>query len=697
MDTTGHFFIDTETRHTEDIKLIGGYKHAQLAEATLVTYAYEDDPVQFWEPLDDPIPPAEITAAFRDPEVRLVAHNASYDRLVVRSNFKLEAPINRWFDTMALANTMGLPGGLDMLGEVLGLGKDAKKLKDGKRLIQKFAKPRRPSKANPDLYWSKRTKPEDWARFIDYGVRDVVAMREIFKILPDWNFSGAEYDLWVRDQVMNERGLCVDMPALEAALRTINGVIDNLDAETDRITKGSLRTTRQAQVFSIYLSCRLGKTVESIAKEAVTAMLEKEPLDPISRRLLEIRQQVGKSSTAKFEKMRAAAMQTARGYVLQGMFQYYGAFRTGRWSSREVQLQNQPQGIFHGEAETLQAVDDMLLGITDIIYDDPMAVAASCIRPMLIPAQGRLLYVPDLSNIEGRVIAWVSGEEWKLEAFRAFDAGTGPDIYKLAYARSFGVDPDTVSKDQRQIGKTQELQLGYEGGVGAFANMALKFNMDLDAIYDVVWPIAKPGLKSKAEAALRRDRLRDAHDTLSDEAYLACDVLKQMWRLVHPHVVAMWANCKKAAISAIQNPGRVYRAGRFRFKVAQRWLFLVLPSGRMLAYYNPSVAKGAVRFWGLLQTDTGQRIWCEQSIHGGKMFQNGVQGVARDILAHNMPAVEEAGFDLLGSVHDEVITEAAPGRDIAELNAILATNPQWAQGLPLAAAGFSSTRYMKEA
>lgn len=697
-NTMHYFYIDTETRHDDDIKKIGGYKHARLAECILATFAHDDDDVEIWEPLEDPRLPPAIREAIEDPSVVWVAHQVAYDRLVLQSNFNIDIPIERWLDTVALAYTVGLPGSLDQLCEALGLPQDERKLKDGKKLIQKFSKPRRPSKANPAKYWDKYSKPAEWERFREYGRLDIVSMRAAHKRMPLWNLKGDELELWRLDQRMNERGIGVDLVAIEAAVRTVNKVVAALDEETQRITGGAIESTRQTAEVKTYLTERIGVPVDSIAKAAVSAMIDRGELDPVSRRLLEIRQQAGRSSTAKLEKMRAFAIDTDdRGPVLQGMFQYYGAFRTGRWAGRDVQLQNQPRGSFEDPQEVLNAVDSMLLDVTDVLYDDPMDIAASCIRPMLVPSPGKEMYVSDLSNIEGRVIAWVPNEAWKIRAFEEFDAGHGHDIYKLAYARSFGVDPSSVTKDQRQVGKCQELALGFEGGVGAFVNMANTYRLDLDDTYAAVWPNAKDGFKVRAEKALERDRSRDRLGEISEEAYLACDVLKQMWRGVHPEVVKEWRACKEAAHLAVKNPGKVYKAGRLRFKMARQWLLTILPSGRALCYYRPSIKRNSLHFWGLLQTETGRRIWVEQSIHGGKLFQNAVQAIARDVLAYNMPRAQAAGFTLLGSVHDEVITESEPGRDVAELDAILATNPPWADGLPLAAGGFRAPRYMKAA
>lgn len=336
-----------------------------------------------------------------------------------------------------------------------------------------------------------------------------------------------------------------------------------------------------------------------------------------------------------------------------------------------------------------------------------MEVLSSALRGCIVAPPGKKLVVADLSNIEGRDQAWLAGEQWKLQAFRDFDAGTGHDLYALAYAKSFGVTPEEVMVNKktgdgsmRQIGKVQELALGYEGGVGAFVTFAAAYGIDLEDLPAKVLPAADDELVAEA-----RDFLgwlvgqKGQTFGLSDDAFVACDVLKRAWRRAHPAISSMWRDLRDAAVNAIESPGKTFQVRTLKLRRDGNWLRIVLPSGRALCYPSPRVdevnGKDTVTYMGI---DQYTRKWSRLKTYGGKLFENVCQAVARDVMGHNMPAIEAASYEIVLTVHDEVITEAP---DCDEFNAehlasLLAANPPWAPDMPLAAAGFETTRYRKE-
>jgi DNA polymerase len=340
-------------------------------------------------------------------------------------------------------------------------------------------------------------------------------------------------------------------------------------------------------------------------------------------------------------------------------------------------------------------IEAMLAGCAHLTTDNVMELASSAIRSCIIAPPGKKLVVADLSNIEGRDQAWLANEEWKLQAFREFDEGIGPDLYKLAYSKSFGTTPDKVTKDQRQVGKVQELALGYEGGVGAFATFAGVYGINLDDLADKVLENAPRELVNAADNyfsfVIKEKRPRYG---LSDDAFVACDVLKRAWREAHPNITSYWAQLKNAVIRAMNHRGSTVVTLGLKI-TSTSWLRIVLPSGRSLVYPSPKLVDGAVTYMGV---DQFTRKWTRISTHGGKLFENLCQAVARDVMAANMPRIEAAGYQIVLTVHDEIIAEAP---DLPEFNAdhlasLLATNPDWAPDMPLAAAGFETYRYRKD-
>lgn len=354
-----------------------------------------------------------------------------------------------------------------------------------------------------------------------------------------------------------------------------------------------------------------------------------------------------------------------------------------------------------------------------------MQILSNAVRGAIVAPPGRKLVIADLSNIEGRVLAWLAGEEWKLAAFREFDAGVGPDLYKLAYARSFRIRPEDVTKDQRQIGKVMELSLGYQGGVGAFVTMALNYGLDLvdlariarptlpawaldEAAKFLQWRCAKAyerhekrlkrgGVAFAESKGLLDKALTKARLGLDENVFTSIDALKRLWRAAHPKVVALWADIETQAIVSVL-PGGDTRTpvGRLDLMRTGNWLRIVLPSGRSLSYAAPRVDEGGkLSYMGMNQYS---RQWSRLSTYGGKLVENVTQAAARDVMAWSMPRVEAAGYEIVLTVHDELVTEApdSPEFNGDHLAALLSAGEEWTTGLPLAAAGHETHRYRKE-
>ena len=367
-------------------------------------------------------------------------------------------------------------------------------------------------------------------------------------------------------------------------------------------------------------------------------------------------------------------------------------------TSKYLKLRSAPAvGETHIREFVDQGIEAMKADCADLLFPNVMALASSSIRGCLVAPKGKKLVVSDLANIEGRDAAWLAGEHWKLRAFEAYDAGTGPDLYKLAYSKSFNVSPDVVTKPQRQIGKVQELMLQYEGGVGAYLTGALTYGIDLEEMAEDAYNLLPADLRTEAEGFLQwsRDQKRNTFG-LSDKAFIVCDAFKRGWRRAHPAIKEYWPELASTVREAIQHPGVTLTCRKLKIRRDGSWLRIGLPSGRALCYPSPQVADdGQISYMGVNQYS---RQWSRLKTYGGKLFENICQAVARDVMAHNMPAIEAAGYQIVLTVHDEVITEApdSPEFTADHLGSLLAAVPPWGVGMPLAAGGFEAYRYRKE-
>lgn len=359
----------------------------------------------------------------------------------------------------------------------------------------------------------------------------------------------------------------------------------------------------------------------------------------------------------------------------------------------------QPQNLARPTLKQKQidmGIEALKAGAADLIFDNVMELCSSAMRGCIIAPPGKKMVVADLSNIEGRVLAWAAGEDWKVQAFRDFDAGTGPDLYKLAYGKSFNVDPASVTKDQRQIGKVQELALGYASGVGGFVTFASAYGIDLDDLAVKVLAVA-PGWAVEEARSFYEWIVKKKNHTfeLAEDAFVACETVKRVWRNAHPMTVSFWRELEDTVRLAIDNPGETMPCRALKVRRDGQWLRVGLPSGRALCYPSPRIVDGTVSYMGVNQYS---RQWARIRTYSGKLVENAIQAIARDVLACNMPKIEAAGYAITLTVHDEVLTEAPDTDDYGHehLSSLLAANPPWAPDMPLAAAGFTSYRYKKD-
>lgn len=684
-----NLYLDTETFSPIDLKTRGTAAYATQVEVMIVTWAVDDGPVQIWDRTRHPAEPRELFEAAKAC-TRVIAHNATFDRTVIEHDLPDLGRLLRgkWYCTMAQALRHGLPGGLEKLSIVLKLPEGKV---DGKALIQLFCKPvKKPKKGAPNRN-THRTHPREWFDFCSYAKQDIVAMRMAHAKMPKWNDTEFEHMLWDLDQTINRRGIAVDVPFATAAVRATKDEQADLAARTREATDGIVDRATQRDKLLAFLLVEHGVDLPDLKADTIDRRLEDPELPEYVKELLRLRQSSSKSSTSKYKRL----LDTQVSGRLYNLLQYCGAQRTGRWAGRTFQPQNLKRPtIKFPEIEA--AIAAVLDGTENILVDDIMESMSSAIRSALIAGPGRKLVVSDLSNIEGRDLAWIAGEDWKLKAFADYDAGLGPDLYIASYARSFNLEPGDVGKPERQIGKVQELSMGYEGGVGAYVTMAATYGMDLDELAERALPTFDTDVLRDAEAVWQWARRKGRTLGLSQRVYTAAEGLKRLWRDAHPATVSLWYAASNAAKAAVLHPGTVHKAGRLEFDRKGAWLRLRLPSGRYLLYPNPKVDEtGTLSYaaWNVYR-----KAWCHEPTYGGKLVENACQAVARDVMAYAMPEAELAGYPVVLTVHDELVTEPDDSDEFTAegLSTILATNPSWADGLPLAAKGFETQRYRKD-
>ncbi len=678
-------WIDTETRSPISIKK-GVEKYAVGVEVIMAQWAVDDGPI-FVEDLTAQRPSKALIDAAQQAD-EIWAHNAEFDRTVLgTTKWWPKVPWGKWRCTMALARMHGLPGALDKLCTIFKLPHDQAKDKRGYELIQLFCVP------HGDGYNDRHSHPKEWAEFLEYGDKDVVAMRAVWKKTPKWNSTPRMWAFWHLDQRMNARGIAVDLKLAESIVKAAEKAKQSMSDRTVILTDGEVERTTQRDRLLAYME-GYGVTLPDLTADTVERRLEDESLPEHIKELLRVRQQASKSSSAKCK--RALAQHV--GGRLRNLLVFCGAMRTGRWAGRTLQPHNLPRPK-HPKWLIDLAIEFFKresIGLLD--PDDIMGLASSCLRGLIVAEPGRKLVMSDLANIEGRYIAWIAGETWKLEAFAKYDRGEGPDLYKVSYARAFNIDPMLIADegdDRRQIGKVMELALQYYGGVGAFCAMAETYGLRLEDLARSAWPVIPRSTKAAASAAWATAVKRRRTYGLDERIWVVCHSLVLLWRAAHPKIVGFWAALERSTKLAAKAPGKVFKVGS-HIEVDRKgnWLRVKLPSGRYLCYPGPQEGDRDSSFLGV---DPYTKQWKRLSTYSGKRTENIGQGGAADILMDGMLAADEAGYNPVLSVHDEAITEPPDEDQYSDkhLSEMLAGSSLWADGLPLAAKGKTSKRYSK--
>ena len=697
-------YLDLETYSEVPINH-GTHRYAEGVEIMVLAFAVDDREVQVADLTkeDDVGKWAEMLRQTVHRVDRVVIHNAAFDRTVLRHAWGVELPIEKIDDTMVMALSHSLPGSLDKLCDILKVPVDQAKSKEGKSLIQLFCKPR--PKKQKLRRATRETHPEEWAKFLDYARLDIEAMRAVYHKLPRWNLDRTsnmlqERALWELDQRINDRGIAVDVELAHAAVTAVERERGELAEQAQDLTYGAVSSaTKRDELLRFILAAHeielpdlKAATIEKLLEEDIPAEL---------RELLLVRLKASTASVAKYKALLRAVSEDGR---LRGTLQFCGANRTGRWAGRLMQLQNLPRpsiGELRDEAlqEAIdQGIEAMKAGTVDLVVDNVMEVASAAVRGTIIASPGKKLVVADLSNIEGRVLAWLAGETWKLKAFADYDAGKGHDLYKLTAGRILGKPPEQISKAERQeVGKVSELALGYEGGVGAFITFADAYSLDIDELAAKARPALHPSILGEARTVWdwTRKKKRTTYG-LSEETWVSIEAVKRSWRKAHPAISQFWEDLADGVRRAITGSNSFIQVGPVQIRKSGAWLRIILPSGRSLCYPAPRVdPNGQISYMGVNQFN---RQWTRIKTYGGKLAENITQAVARDVLAHGMLCAEAAGYEIVLSVHDELITEVPDTREFAHVGLayLMSKNPPWADGLPLAASGFEAHRYRKD-
>jgi len=681
--------LDFETRSACDLRKAGLDVYAADPSTQIIcaAYAFGEGPVKLWCPLRPGEPdPLDLSNALRDMGVELHSYNAPFEMAIINNILRTLFTAERARCVMAMSYAMGLPGSLENCAKALGV--DQQKDTIGSRLIQQYCRPRIAPEDNGGavVWWED---PEKLERIYQYCVQDVETERAVEKRM--LALSPYEQKVWELDYRINRRGVKVDVPSVRAAINLVENEKDRLNREMRHITNNAVATCTAVQQIKDYFEL-FGMGVESVDKASVGALLST-TLPPVLRRVCELRREAGKAATAKFTPMAESA---GADWRVRGCYQYSGA-NTRRWAGRRIQLHNlqrqkSPYALIRG------MIADVRAGLSAeelaLYYGPPMDILGECTRSFLMADEGKEFHCADFSAIEARVLAWLAGEESVLAVFR-----NGQDIYKSAAAGIFGVKTESVTDEQRQVGKVAVLALGYGGGVGAFQTMAKGYGVKMEPAYQYLMGIATPEHRIRSEATWNSSKKKEE---ITKKEFIASELTKIFWREANPAIVNFWYQLENAAVNAVQNPGKLHKAGKVGYKKAGSFLVCFLPGGGKLIYPYPKVEEIETP-WGekkngltYMAEDGQSKSWVRFKTYGGSLAENVTQAVSRDLQADAMLRLDAAGFSIVIHTHDEIGCEEFEGkRTLREMIAIMTQIPPWAQGLPLKAAGFTGDRYRK--
>lgn len=661
-----HLSIDLETYSDVNLKKAGLYRYVQSPafEILLFAYSFDGAPTQVIDMAQGEEIPMEVIHALTDPQCLKHAYNAAFEWYCLSKYMGAQLPPAQWRDTMLHGLYAGYTAGLDATGRALGIPEDKQKLTTGKALIRYFCAPCKPTKAN-----GGRTRnyphhdPEKWELFKTYNGQDVVAEMEIERRLSVFPVPDFVQKQWETDLLINARGVAVDMDFCEGALELGETIRAQLTDEAVQLS--GLQNPNSVKQLARWLSAETGDDITTLRKETIKELLGRDNADHVQR-MLEIRQELGKTSTKKYDAIEAAVCDDGR---VRGLLQFYGANRTGRWAGRLVQVQNLPRTYTEPLEFARELVKGRKLDALRTVYGSPNDTLSQLIRTAFVAAPGNVLIDADFSAIEARVISWLADEEWRLEVFR-----THGKIYEASASQMFGVPLERIKKGNpeyslRQRGKVAELALGYQGGVPAMRQMDT----------------------GKLLADLPDEEIKDIVDK---------------WRNTNPKIRNLWYSFNDAAIRVIQNGGSLrVRCCTFARECdcirGTTCMTVSLPSGRKLYYVEPSV--GENRWGGPSITYMGvndKNKWGRIETYGGKLVENVVQAIARDCLAQAIEHLEAAGLPVVFHIHDEVVIDTAAfdtnDAMLDKVVKIMSTPIPWAEGLPLGADGWVGAFFKKD-
>lgn len=661
-----HLSIDLETYSDVNLKKAGLYRYVQSPafEILLFAYSFDGAPTQVIDMAQGEKIPLEVIHALTDPQCLKHAYNAAFEWYCLSKYMGAQLPPSQWRDTMLHGLYAGYTAGLDATGRALGIPEDKQKLTTGKALIRYFCVPCKPTKAN-----GGRTRnyphhdPEKWELFKTYNGQDVVAEMEIERRLSVFPVPDFVQKQWETDLLINARGVAVDMDFCEGALELGETIRAQLTDEAVQLS--GLQNPNSVKQLARWLSAETGDDITTLRKETIKELLGRDNADHVQR-MLEIRQELGKTSTKKYDAIEAAVCDDGR---VRGLLQFYGANRTGRWAGRLVQVQNLPRTYTEPLEFARELVKGRKLDALRTVYGSPNDTLSQLIRTAFVAAPGNVLIDADFSAIEARVISWLADEEWRLEVFR-----THGKIYEASASQMFGVPLERIKKGNpeyslRQRGKVAELALGYQGGVPAMRQMDT----------------------GKLLADLPDEEIKDIVDK---------------WRNTNPKIRNLWYSFNDAAIRVIQNGGSLrVRCCTFARECdcirGTTCMTISLPSGRKLYYVEPAV--GENRWGGPSITYMGvndKNKWGRIETYGGKLVENVVQAIARDCLAQAIEHLEAAGLPVVFHIHDEVVIDTAAfdtnDAMLDKVVKIMSTPIPWAEGLPLVADGWVGAFFKKD-
>ena len=640
--------IDIETYSDVDLISCGVYKYSSSPyfEILLIAYSVDDKETVCIDVANGEEPPKEFMEMLFDDTVTKTAFNANFERTCFSNYYQHSFRPEAWRCTAVQAAMLALPLSLEGVGAVLGL--DKQKMTEGKELIKYFCSPCKATKSNGGRTRNlPKDAPEKWRQFKTYCIRDVDVEKQIRQRLAKFPIPKREQEIYCLDQRINDRGIMVDRNLVNHAVACDLLYKETATARAYELT--GLENPNSVSQLKLWLKEK-GLEVDSLAKDTVKDLSMKAEGDV--QEVLKLRLATSKTSVKKYEAIDRSVCAESR---VHGLLQFYGANRTGRWAGRLVQIHNLPQNHLPDLELARALVSEGRYEEVELFYESTPNVLSELIRTAFVAKPGCRFIISDYSAIEARVLAWLAGEEWRLQVFE-----THGKIYEASASAMFHVPIEEITKTSplRQKGKISELALGYGGAVGALTSMgALKMGLTEEEL---------PGLVST-------------------------------WRSANPHITAFWWAVDDAAITAVRDK-KTSRVGRVSFEYKSGILFVTLPSGRKLSYVKPRMMLNKFGREGLTYEGIGEsKKWMRLETYGPKLVENIVQAASRDILAEAMLRLEKEGFDIVCHVHDEVVLEVPDGKSsVEEVNEIMAVNPVWTEGLPLKAAGFESPFYKKD-